>query len=91
MTIAVDLPPEIEEKLRIDWPDLERDALEAFVVEAYRQKRIGAYTVGALLGFGDRDETITFLTARSVYPNYDLDDLEDDRRSFEMLEKSGKL
>lgn len=41
MAIAVDVPPDVERHLRQEWPDLERRALEALVVDAYGQRKIG--------------------------------------------------
>ncbi|MCC6444082.1 MAG: hypothetical protein IT210_11600 [Armatimonadetes bacterium] len=53
MSITITLPEEIERQLRQDWPDMERVALEGFLIEAYRQKRVSAYQVGGLLGLSD--------------------------------------
>lgn len=87
MSITISLPEEVERQLRQDWPDMERHALEGFLIEAYRQKRVSAYQVGKLLGLTDYWDAIQFLSERGVYPNYDLEDLEEDRRNLASLEK----
>lgn len=81
MAITLNLPQDIEQQLREEWHDLERRTLEALVVEAYRQKKIGEHAVGVLLGFEDRWDTINFLSERGVYPNYDVEDFEEDMRN----------
>ena len=85
MPVTVELPKDVEEQLRADWPELERHALEGLVVEAYRQKKIGAHSVGRILGFTDRWDTINFLSERGIYPNYGADDFEEDIKTLEKL------
>ena len=87
MSITVELPEDIEQQLRAEWPELERHALEALVAEAYRRKKIGAHVAGVLLGFDDRWDTIRFLSDRGAYPNYDLSDFEQDVQTLARLEQ----
>lgn len=86
MTITVQLPDELQKHLESDWPDLGRRALEGLLVEAYRQKKISSYEVGQALGFENRWETLNFLTERGVYPNYEVEDFEQDMRNLSLLE-----
>lgn len=85
MTLTLRLPDELQKRLETDWPDLERRALESLLVEAYRQKKLSSHEVGRALGLESRWEAVRFLSERGVYPNYDLEDLEEDRRTFERL------
>ncbi|MBW3622520.1 MAG: UPF0175 family protein [Armatimonadetes bacterium] len=87
MSITLELPPDIEQILREEWAgSLPRKVLEAVAVEAYRDKKIGGAQVRRLLGFEDRWETFEFLSARGVYPNYDLEEFEEDMKTLERLE-----
>ena len=87
MSISIIIPDDVENRLRGFVPDLERYALEGFVVEAYRQKKIGTHIAGMLLGLPSRWDTIEFLSERGVYPNYDVADLELDLKNLENLRK----
>ncbi len=40
MTISFEIPHEIEQQIRTDGKDLDREAREAYLVELYRQDRI---------------------------------------------------
>lgn len=85
MTFTFDIPSEIEASLRERWDDLERHALEGFVIEAYRNGKISPGNVGRILGIGSRWKAIEFLSEKGVYPNYDMDDLQKDIRTLEEL------
>lgn len=87
MSITLDLPQEIEKILREEWAgSLPRKVLEAVAVEAYRDKKIGSAQVGRILGFENRWETLEFLSQRGVYPNYDLEEFEEDLKLLKRLE-----
>ena len=45
MKLTLELPDEIEERLRSGWSDLPRHALEALAVEAYRSDILSAFEV----------------------------------------------
>jgi hypothetical protein len=85
MAITIHLPEKLQNHLESEWADLDRHALEGLLVEAYRQKKLSSYEVGQTLGFKNRWETLNFLSERGAYPNYDLEDLEEDRRALEQL------
>jgi predicted HTH domain antitoxin len=80
-------PQEIEQQLQAEWPDLERHILEGFAVEAFRQGKLSSYEVSKILGFDSRMEAIRFLSERGVYPGYDVEDFEEDRRTLDKLEE----
>jgi hypothetical protein len=83
MAVTFALPKNIEMQLRAEWPELERRALEGFVAEAFRNGKLSSHEIGEILGFESRWEAIEFLSERGVYPGYDLEDLQSDRRDAE--------
>lgn len=85
MAITIELPEEIEQQLQTDWTELERHALEGFVVEAFRSGKLSSHEVGQALGLTSQWDAIDFLSQRGAYPGYDLEDLEADRRSLESV------
>jgi predicted HTH domain antitoxin len=87
MSVTVHLSPEVEEQLRSRFPDLDRRVLEGYAVHAYSRGELSSFQVGQLLGFENRWETIEFLSAHGVYPNYDLEDFEEDMRNLERLKE----
>jgi predicted HTH domain antitoxin len=83
MTIAVTLPDDIAQH-----PDPGREALEALVIEGYRSGTLTAYETRRLLGFETRYELDGFLKDHSVWENaYSLEDLQQDRQTFALLDK----
>jgi len=85
MAITIELPTDLEERLERSWAHLERHALEGFVVEAFRNHKIGSFEAGRILGMENRVEIIAFLCERGVYPGYDVEDYETDMESLEKL------
>ncbi|MFN0136099.1 MAG: UPF0175 family protein [Phycisphaerae bacterium] len=85
MKITFELPDAldaaIETQLNGDAP---RFAMEAMVIELYRTARISLGQVGALLGL-TRIEAQTWLAGRGVPLNYDIGDLDADRRTLARL------
>jgi predicted HTH domain antitoxin len=77
--IAVDLPEDIAKRLAVAWRDVPRGALEAVVLEGYRDGSLTRHEVGQVLGLSFW-ETETFLKVRQAYLEYGEDDLEQDRR-----------
>ncbi len=67
MTISIQVPEEVARRLKEGWKDLPARALEALVVEAYRDELLSAAEVGALLGHTSRHETEAFLSERQAY------------------------
>lgn len=82
--IAVDLPEDIAKRLESAWRDLSRGALEAVVVEGYRDGTLTREQVGRVLGLSFWD-TEAFLKERQAYLAYDEEDLEQDRRDLDRL------
>lgn len=86
MTLAIDLPADVEAELRSSLgPDLNRAALEALVADGYRLRKLGIGQVCRLLGFASRFEGEAWLARRGIHWNYGVDDLEADRATADRL------
>lgn len=78
MAIIIELPAPIQQQLEEAWNgEMNRKALEAVVVEGYRQEIFSRGQVSEILGLGFSD-TEAFLKERNAYLHYDMDDLEKD-------------
>jgi predicted HTH domain antitoxin len=80
--IDVELPEEIAERLKAEWRDLSRGAVEAIAVEGYRDGTLTRDHVGRLLGLSFW-ETEAFLKRRQAFLQYTEEDLEQDRRDLD--------
>jgi hypothetical protein len=88
--LVLDLPPEIEERLRRASTDVAADAREAFAVDLYRRGTINRLELAQILGF-DRFETEALLKRHCVFEgSLTLADLERDSQTLEKLFKKGK-
>ena len=84
--LTIHIPEDAEQVLREAWGEnLDRAALEALVIEAYRTGKLGISQVRRLLGFESRWEAEQWLGTRGVNWNYSLDDLEADRRTLDRI------
>ena len=85
MTVGLEIPDEVEKRLRTRWGDLSRRALEAVAIEAYRSGVLTAAEVQQMLGFTSRWDVETFLRQADAYLEYGPDDL---RRDLEELRRA---
>ena len=74
MTITFEIPPDIEQQIRLDGTDLHREARETYLVELYRQDRITHHQLAEALGLG-RIETDGVLKRHKVSPGPTLEEL----------------
>ncbi len=82
MTVQINIPKEAEAALRGAWGnDLDRAALEALIIEGYRTGKLSLGQVAELLGLETRFQAQAWLGQRKVPMNYDLEELERDRRT----------
>jgi len=65
MSVIVELPRAIEERLRRENPNLDSEAAEACAVELFRQGRLSHFDLSAVLGV-DRLETDAVLKRHGV-------------------------
>lgn len=75
MTLSLDIPDDLELRLRAGWRDLPRKALEAVALEAYRTEALTAAEVGRLLGLESRYEVEAFLSQSGAHLDYTAADL----------------
>jgi predicted HTH domain antitoxin len=86
MTVAVDIPDDLERRLRDGWADMPRKVLEAVAVEAYRSGALTGAEVQRLLGLESRWDLEAFLKQAGVVLDYDQADL---ARDLEVFRQSG--
>ncbi len=65
MAVTIQLPADVEERLRADSPNLDFEAKEALLIELYRQDRLSHYELSQALGL-DRFETDGVLKKHNV-------------------------
>jgi predicted HTH domain antitoxin len=65
MSVTLDLPRDIEERLRQENPNLDADAREAYAVELFRQGKLNHFQLSRVLGV-DRFETDAVLKRHQV-------------------------
>ena len=82
MEISIKVPDEVGQRLNDRWHDLPRHALEALLVDAYRQNLLSAAEIQAALGLPSRYETDAFLKRAGADLGYTWHDLENDLRTF---------
>lgn len=91
MSITLDLPSEMEHRLRKVVPNLDNEAREAVALDLFRRETITHYELGQILGL-DRFQTDAFLKERQEFAqSLTLADVESDRRSIkELLREMGR-
>ena len=81
LTVTLNLPPDVEEKLRQDTPDLNNDVKEAYVLELFRRGTLCHYELSRILGL-DRFETDAYLKRHNVFEgSLTLEDVEADLKT----------
>jgi predicted HTH domain antitoxin len=83
--VTIELPPELEERLRRESPDLSSEVKAAFAVDLFRRGRLSHVELSRILGL-DRFETDAWLKSRGVFEGSPtMADLEADRRTLERV------
>ncbi len=85
MTVTVEIPDDLGRRLAADSNDLSRRALEALVLEEFRQDRLTKPELRRMLGFETREALDGFLKAHNVFIEYSLEDLEQERRDLRRI------
>jgi hypothetical protein len=85
MTLTVHIPDDLASRLSAEGSDLARRALEAFALEEFKCGRVTKPELRQLLGYETRAALDGFLKAHSVFEEYTLDDLEQERRDLMRL------
>jgi hypothetical protein len=84
MNLILHIPDDLAERLSASG-DVERQALKALAVEAYRTGRLTKPELCRLLGFATRGALDGFLKARDVYEPYSAAEIERERRDVQRL------
>ena len=80
MAVTIQLPPDVEQRLRAETPDLDSEAKEAMLIELYRRERLTHYELSQSLGL-DRFETDAVLKKHNVTEDLPTpEELEEDLR-----------
>ena len=83
LKVTIDLPSDVEEKLRRETPDLDADIREAYALEIFRRGRLSHYEFSRVLGL-DRTATDAWLKRHKVFEgSLTMADLDDDRRTLD--------
>ena len=85
MAVTIELPPDVEQRLRAETPDLDCEAKEAMLVELYRQDKLSRYELSLALGL-TRFETDAVLKQHNVIEDLPTpEELEEDLRRAQEL------
>ncbi len=85
MTLTVELPDDVAQRLSAAGGDLSRRALEALVADEYKQGRLTKPDIRRLLSLETSDQIDGFLKAHDVWIEYTLQDLERERAGLQRL------
>ena len=85
MAVTIQLPPDVEQRLRADSPDLDVVAKEAMLIELYRREKVTHYELSQALGL-DRFDTDAVLKKHGVAVDLPTpEEIEDDLRRLRQL------
>lgn len=65
MAVTIHLPLDLEQRLRAQLPDLDKEAREAVALDLFRRQKISHYELSTVLGL-DRFETDAYLKRHNV-------------------------
>ena len=84
--LMLDLPEELSVFLAASGQNLERAALEAIALEAYRENKLSTAQLRRLLGYHTRTQVHAFLKDHGVYLHYGPVDLKHDRQAGDAIQ-----
>jgi predicted HTH domain antitoxin len=84
--VILDLPDALSTFLTASGHNLERAALQAIALEAYREGKLSVAQLRRLLGYHTRMQVHAFLKEHGVYLRYGLADLEHDRQAGDAIQ-----
>ena len=83
LQVTLNLPAEVEEKLRREAPDLDTDVKETYALELFRRGKLTHYELSRVLGL-DRFATDAYLKQHNVLEgSLTMADLEADRQTLD--------
>jgi len=81
MDVAFSLPDDLARRLKEQWGDLSRGALESVAAQGYRDGSLTLGEVRALLGHETRMETEAFLKEQGALLDFSEDELDQDLKA----------
>ncbi len=85
MPLTIQLPEDVERRLRADVPDLDGQATEAVALALFRQGKISHYELSRVLGL-DRFETDAYLKKHHVYEgSLTMEDLDEQTQTLDRV------
>ena len=88
MELLLEIPDDIAERLKVQWPDLPRRAMELLAADSYRTGILTSAEVQRMLGFETRMQTDEFLKGEGAYLHYTEEDLQNDIETFRRLSEA---
>jgi len=85
LSVTLDLPAEVEEKLRRENPNLDAEVKEVFALELFRRGKLSHGELAQVLGL-DRFATDAYLRRHKVFEDsLTMEDLEADRKTLDRV------
>ncbi len=85
LNVTLDLPAEVEEKLRRETANLDADVKEAYALELFRRGKLSHCELSLVLGL-DRFETDAYLKRHNVFEgSLTMADLQSDRQTLDRV------
>lgn len=84
--VTLDIPEVLSSFLNASGDSLERAALQAIALEAYREGKLSTAQLRRVLGHQTRTQVHAFLKQHGVYLHYGLVDLEHDRQAGDAIQ-----
>lgn len=85
MSVTIQLPSDVEQRLRAESPDLDSEVQEAVVLDLFRKGRISHYELSKVLGL-DRFETDAYLKRHGVVEgSLTMEDLDEQARTLDRV------
>jgi hypothetical protein len=85
LNVTLNLPADIEEKLRREMPNLEADVTEIYALELFRRGKLSHFEFSQVLGV-DRLQTDAWLMSHNVFEgSLTMADLDADQQTLERL------
>jgi len=83
--VTLDLPVEVEQRLRREGTDLDAEVKEAYLLDLFRRGKLSRHELSRALGY-DRFDTDAFLKRHQVFEgSLTMAELEADRQTLERL------
>lgn len=85
MAVTIQLPVDVEQRLRAEFADLDTEAKEALALDLFRRGRLSHYELSRVLGL-DRFETDAYLKRHNVFEgSLTMQDLDEQSQTLERV------